>query len=192
MYGKGWSSKVFLQDHTNESYRENIEFFAVKVSDEPNFYISDDLDYSGSLFSDSDGFTEVIDPACIGVQEDTYSVEVDGIETYSYHSQHIQQHGNYSLSFETYDGSATNASYDQVIGLRRHDSYTSIDHHCLESESECLAVLSLQTSIEQNNSSGISFTAKLTGNENLNNEVYIDTNVSVIIHPFEPTRTNSE
>jgi len=155
------------------------------VSDESNFSYSDDLNYSGSLYSDLDGNTEVMNPACIGILEDNYLSQIDGVKTYSYHTQHLQQHGNHALSFETYNGSATNAHYDQVIGLRRHESYKSIDNHCRELEPECLASFSLLTAIKQNDSTGISFTAKLIGDKYSNNEVIIDTDVSVIIYPFE-------
>ena len=190
IYGKGWSNKLFLQDHSDASSREEIEFFAVKVSDEPSFILSDHLNFSGSLFSGSNGYSDIFDPACIAVQDDSYSIKVDGVQIYSSHTKYFQQHGNNLLSFEIYNGSATNANYDQVIGLRRHDPFQSIDHHCLNSEPECLASISSQVEVIQNGATGISFTAKFVGNGDHNNGVIIDTNISAEILPFEDVGSN--
>ena len=190
IYGKGWNNKLFLQDHSDASSREEVEFFAVKVSDEPSFILSDDLDFSGSLFSDSDGYSDIFDPACIAAQDDSYSIKVDGVETFSSHTQYFQQHGNNHLSFEIYNGSATNAIYDQVIGLRRHDPFQSIDHHCLNSEPECLASISSQVEVIQNGATGIAFTAKFFGIGDINNEIIIDSNISAEILPFEDVGSN--
>ncbi|MFT4762983.1 MAG: hypothetical protein ACI9OH_000067 [Oleispira sp.] len=187
MHGKGWRASSISSDS-----REVIEFFAVKVSDEPNFSLSDDLDFSGTLYSDSDGETKFYDPACIGLQEHNLSISSDGKEIDTQQTLFFQQHGSYSHSFEVYKGTATNTQYNQVIGVQRRGFYSSIDHHCRASEVECLASLSLQAEILQNNASGISFTAKLTGSEDLNNEVYIDTQVSAIIISTETTNTSQQ
>ena len=187
MYGHGWRASS-----TSSESREVIEFFAVKISDESNFSLSDDLDFSGTLYSDSDGETEFYDPACIGFQEHNLSISSAGKEIDTQKTLYFQQHGSYSHSFEVYEGTATNTQYNKVIGVQRRGFYKSIDNHCLETEIECLASFSLDTENTQNNSSGISFTAKLTGNEDLNNEVYIDAEVSVIIHPFEAAPDTQE
>lgn len=194
IYGKGWSNKTFLQDDYNRDSIENIEIFAVKVSDDSSFFISDEIDYSGSLFSTIGENSTFYDPACIAIHNDKYSMLVNDLETYSYQTQYLQQHGNDSLSFKIYDGFSKQLGADEsmTIGVQRYDFKQSIDHHCSNSDIECLASFTLEKEIRQNNSFGISFTARLFGNASQNNEVYIDTQVSAIIQPFGNTDNSQE
>jgi hypothetical protein len=185
IYGKGWKIKSLVINGTYKNIRQEIEFFAVKVSDEELFSLSDDLDYSSYSVEDNE-FNQY---NCIGLQEHNYLDKADGVETSSYRFQYFQQHGEMIDDFEIHDGKSINVNpvNNQTIGVRRrHFSPSkSIDNFCYSSDLECVNKYSLQSEILQNNSSGISFTANLTGNEDLNNEVYIDAQVSVIIHPFE-------
>jgi hypothetical protein len=196
IHGQGWRMHQYLVNGVTTGFRQEIEFFAVKVSDEDNFSLSDDLDYFSTINSENNNFDgdQFYQGACFGLQKHHYSSKIGNVTVDSYTSENFVHYGNYDHTFEIYNGKSDNTKSEniQVIGVQRLGFHKSIDHHCLESEAECLNSLSLDTEILQNDSSGISFTAKLTGNEDLNNEVYIDAQVSVIIHPFEPAETSQE
>jgi len=191
IYGHGWRTRQYLVGGVRTGFHQEIEFFAVKVSDENNLSLSDDLDYFSTINSENNSFVgdQFYQGACFGLQKHSYSSKVDNIETGSYTFQNFLHYGVYSRNFEIYDGKSTNsknyeADNNQVIGVTH--GYTYIDNYCISSDLECVNKYNFQSEILQNDSSGISFTAKLTGNEDLNNEVYIDAQVSIIIHPFEP------
>jgi len=196
IHGQGWSMHQYSLDGVATGFRQEIEFFAVKVSDEDNFSLSDDLDYFSTINSENNNFDgdQFYQGACFGLQKHHYSSKIDNVTVDSYTSENFVHYGNYDHTFEIYNGKSDNTKSEniQVIGVQRLGFHKSIDHHCFESEPECLNSLSLDTEILKNNSSGISFTAKLTGNEELNNEVYIDTQVSVIIYPFEAAQGTEE
>ncbi len=196
IHGRGWKTQHYLVDGIKTGFHQQIEFFAVKVSDENNFLLSDDLDYSSSVNSENISFdeNEIYGGMCLGLQEHKYSAKIDNVKVDSYTFENLVHFADYDHTFEIYNGKSNNTTSEntQVIGVQRRGFHKSIDHHCVESETECLNSLSLDTEILQNDSSGISFTAKLTGNEDLNNEVYIDAQVSVIIHPFEPALETQE
>jgi hypothetical protein len=196
IHGQGWNMHQYSLDGVATGFRQEIEFFAVKVSDEDNFSLSDDLDYFSTINSENNNFDgdQFYQGACFGLQKHHYSSKIDNVTVDSYTSENFVHYGNYDHTFEIYNGKSDNTKSEniQVIGVQRRGYHKSIDHHCLESEAECLNSLSLDTEILQNDSSGISFTAKLTGNEDLNNEVYIDAQVSVIIHLFEAAQETQE
>ena len=196
IHGQGWKIHQYLVNGVTTEFRQEIEFFAVKVSDEDNFSLSDDLDYFSIINSKNNSFDgdQLYQGACFGLQKHHYSSKVDSVKVDSYTSENFIHYGNYDHTFEIYNGKSNNTESEniQAIGVQRLGFHKSIDHHCLESEIECLNSLSLDTEILQNDSSGISFTAKLTGNEDLNNEIYIDAQVSVIIHPFEAALETQE
>ena len=197
IYGKGWKTQNYWVDGIKTGFHQEIEFFAVKVSDEDNFLLSDDLNYSSTINSENISFDEnrFYSGMCLGLQEHNFSSEEESAEASSYKFQYFQHYVDYNHNFEIYDGKSSNSeefenSNNQVIGVLQ--AYSHIDNFCYSSDLECVNKYDFQSEILQNNSSGISFTAKLTGNENLNNEVYIDTQVSVIIHPFEPAADSQE
>jgi hypothetical protein len=197
IYGKGWKIRQYLVDEVQTGFHQEIEFFAVKVSDEDNLSLSDDLDYFSIINAENNNFDEdqFYSGTCFGLQKHYYSSKVDNIETGSYTFQNFHHYGDYYRSFEIYNGKSKNSeeyegSNNQVIGLIK--GYDYIDNYCLSSDLECVNKYNFQSEILQNNSSGISFTAKLTGNEELNNEVYIDTQISIIIHPFEAAQDSQE
>jgi hypothetical protein len=199
IYGKGWKTQNYWVDGIKTGFHQEIEFFAVKVSDEDNFLLSDDLKYSSVFNSEESSFDEdrFYGGMCLGLQEHNYSSQIDNnnTETGSYKFQYFQHHVYFDRNFEIYNGKSKNseeheASNNQVIGVLQW--YSHIDNYCLSSDLECVNKYSFQSEILQNDSSGISFTAKLTGNEELNNEVYIDTQVSVIIYPFEAAQDTEE
>lgn len=199
IHGKGWKTQNYWVDGIKTGFHQKIEFFAVKVSDENNFLLSDDLDYSSSVNSDEISFDEnrFYSGMCVGLQEHNYSSRVGNgnTESGSYKFQYFQHHVDYNHNFEIYDGKSSNseefeAENNQVIGALQ--AYSHIDNFCYSSDLDCVNKYNFQSEILQNDSSGISFTAKLTGNEDLNNEVYIDAQVSVIIHPFEPALETQE
>jgi hypothetical protein len=205
IHGKGWKIQNYWVDGIKTGFHQEIEFFAVKVSDEDNFLLSDDLDYSSSVNSEDINFDEnrFYGGMCLGLQEHNYSSQISNsnsnsnsnADTGSYKFQYFQHHVDYDHNFEIYDGKSSNSeSYEaennQVIGALQ--AYSHIDNFCYSSDLECVNKYNFQSKILKNDSSGISFTAKLTGNEDLNNEVYIDAQVSVIIHPFEAAETSQE
>jgi len=196
MYGEGW--KISDRQPIDNSYivQENIEFFAVKVSDATDFVSSDEVVHSGFLTSDASGDRH-IDPLCVGLQEHKYSSTAPGEDAGLYHFQFFSFFGTNSPGFEIYSGKSTNSDKhksenNQVVGVQQPFYLNSVDNYCYSSDLECVNKYDFQSEILLNNFSGISFTAKLTGNEDLNNEVYIDTQISVIIHPFEPAETSQE
>ena len=199
IHGKGWKTQNYWIDGIKTGFHQKIEFFAVKVSDEDNFLLSNDLDYSSSVNSENISLDEYrfYGGMCLGLQEHNYSSQIgnSNADTGSYKFQYFQHHVDYDHNFEIYDGKSSNSeSYEaennQVIGALQ--AYSHIDNFCYSSDLECVNKYDFQSEILQNDSSGISFTAKLTGNEDLNNEVYIDTQVSVIIHPFEAPQDSQE
>jgi hypothetical protein len=134
---------------------------------------------------------------CLGLQEHNYSSKIgnSNADAGSYKFQYFQHYVDYDHNFEIYDGKSSNsenyeAENNQVVGV--YQRYNNIDNYCISSDLDCVNKYDFQSEILQNDSSGISFTAKLTGNEELNNEVYIDTQVSVIIHPFEAAQDTQE
>jgi len=199
IYGKGWKTQHYWVDGIKTGFHQEIEFFAVKVSDEDNFLLSDDLDYSSAVNSEDINFDEYrfYDGMCLGLQEHNYSSKIgnSNADTGSYKFQYFQHYVDYDHNFEIYDGKSSNsenyeAENNQVVGV--YQRYNNIDNYCISSDLECVNKYVFQSKILQNDSSGISFTAKLTGNEDLNNEVYIDAQVSIIIHPFEPAPDSQE
>ena len=193
IHGKGWKIQNYWVDGIKTGFHQEIEFFAIKVSDEDNFLLSDDLKYSSVFNSEESSFDEdrFYSGMCLGLQEHNYSSRIgnSNADTGSYKFQYFQHYVDYDHNFEIYDGKSSNsenyeAENNQVIGALQ--AYSHIDNFCYSSDLECVNKYDFQSEILQNDSSGISFTAKLTGNEDLNNEVYIDAQVSIIIHPFEP------
>ena len=191
IYGKGWKNRPYTQNNEYKNYRENVEFFAIKISDEANFANNNEIKYSGFLTSDSSS-ERYIDPLCIGLQKHNYSSKTTEEETGQYHFQYFTFFGKNSPGFVIYDGKSSNSeSYksedNQLIGVQQpfYSNSRSVDNFCYSSDLECVNKYVFQSAILQNDASGISFTAKLTGNEDLNNEVLIDTKISAIIHPFE-------
>jgi hypothetical protein len=196
IYGKGW--KISDRQPIDNSYivQENIEFFAIKVSDATDFVSSDEVVHSGFLTSDASGDRH-IDPLCVGLQEHKYSSTAPGEDAGLYHFQFFSFFGTNSPGFEIYNGKSTNSDKhknenNQVVGVQQPFFLNSVDNYCISSDLDCVNKYDFQSEILKNDSSGISFTAKLTGNEDLNNEVYIDTQVSVIIHPFEAAQETQE
>lgn len=192
IYGKGWKIQNYWIDGIKTGLHQEIEFFAVKVSDEDNFLLSDDLDYSSAVNSEIISFDEnrFYNGMCLGLQEHNISSQEEGAEAGSYKFQYFQHHLDYDHNFEIYDGKSSNseeyeAENNQVIGVLQ--AYSHINNYCLSSDLDCVNEYNFQSEILMNDSSGISFTAKLTGNEDHNNEVYIDAQISVIIYPFEAT-----
>jgi hypothetical protein len=190
IYGKGWKIQNYWIDGIKTGFHQEIEFFAVKVSDEDNFLLSDDLDYSSTVNSEIISFDEnrFYNGMCLGLQEHNISSKEEGAEAGSYKFQYFQHHLGYDHNFEIYDGKSSNseeyeAENNQVIGVLQ--AYSHIDNYCISSDHECVNKYDFQSEILRNDSSGISFTAKLTGNEDFNNEIYIDAQVSVIVYPFE-------
>ncbi len=193
IYGQGWKTQYSWIGGIKTGFHQEIEFFAVKVSDEDNFLLSDDLNYSGLVNSEDIRFDDNrrYESMCLGLQEHHYSSKVDNIDMGSYQFQYFQHHIDYNHNFEIYNGKSKNSaereeSNNQVIGVLQ--AYRHIDNYCTSSDLECVNKYDFQSEILRNDSSGISFTAKLTGNEDINNEVYIDAQVSIIIHPFETTQ----
>jgi hypothetical protein len=192
IHGKGWKTQNYWVDGIKTGFHQEIEFFAVKVSDEDNFLLSDDLKYSSVFNSEESSFDEdeFYGGMCLGLQEHNYSSKIgnNNTKTGSYKFQYFQHHVYFDRNFEIYNGKSKNseehaASNNQIIGVLQW--YSHINNYCISSDLECVNKYDFQSEILQNDSSGISFIAKLTGNEELNNEVYIDTQVSVIIYPFE-------
>ncbi|MEH6450217.1 MAG: hypothetical protein V7765_16205 [Oleispira sp.] len=197
IHGQGWKIRQYLVNGIKTGIRQEVEFFAVKVSDEDNFLLSDDLNYSSSINSDDIIFdkNKLYGGMCLGLQEHKFSSKVGDNEAGSYKFQYFQHYVDFDHTFEIYNGKSTNsenyqAGNNQVVGVSQR--FNNIDNYCLSSDFECVNKYSFQSEILQNNSSGISFTAKLTGNADLNNEVYIDAQISVIIHPFESAETSQE
>lgn len=195
-YGKGWRTSDYQPIDNSYSVQEDIEFFAIKVSDGVDFVTSEEIEYSGFLTSDASG-ERYIDPLCIGLQKHKYSAKSPGEETGLYHFQYFTFFGTNSPGFVIYDGKSANsenhkAEDNQVIGVQQPFYLNSVDNYCNSSDLECVNRYSFESEILENTSSGIAFTAKLTGNADLNNEVYIDTQISAIIHPFEPTPNSQE
>lgn len=199
IHGNGWKIQDHWVDGIKMGVYQEVEFFAVKVSDEDNFLLSDDLKYSSVYNSEESSFDEdrFYYGMCLGLQEHNYSSKIGNgnTETGSYKFQYFQHHLGLDRDFEIYNGKSKNSeehetSNNQVIGALQWHSH--IDNYCLSSDLDCVNKYDFQSEILQNDSSGISFTAKLTGNEDLNNEVYIDTQVSVIIYPFEPAPDSQE
>ena len=196
VYGKGWI--ISDRQPIDNSYlvQENIEFFAIKVSDATDFITSNEILYSGLLTSDASGDRH-IDPLCVGIQEHKYSSTTPGEGPGLYHFQFLSLFGTNSPGFVIYNGKSTNSDQhksgnNQVVGVQQPFYLNSVDSYCISSDLSCVNKYDFQSEILQNDSSGISFTAKLTGNEDLNNEVYIDTQVSIIIHPFEAAQDSQE
>lgn len=196
IYGKGW--KISDRQPIDNSYivQENIEFFAIKVSDATDFVTSNEVVYSGFLTSDASG-DRYIDPFCVGLQEHKYFSTTPEEDTGLYNFQFFSFFGTNSPGFVIYNGKSTNSEKhknenNQVVGVQQPFYLNSVDNYCISSDLDCVNKYDFQSKILQNDSSGISFTAKLTGNEDLNNEIYIDAQVSVIIYPFEPAPNSQE
>ena len=199
IHGTGWKIQNYWVDGIKTGFHQEIEFFAVKVSDEDNFLLSNDLDYSSSVNSEDISLDEYrfYSGMCLGLQEHNYSSKIgnSNADSSSYKFQYFQHHVDYDHNFEIYNGKSSNseryeAENNQVIGALQ--AYSHIDNYCLSSDLECVNKYNFQSEILQNDSSGISFTAKLTGNDDVDNEVYIDTQVSIIIHPFEAAQDTQE
>lgn len=199
IHGTGWKIQNYWVDGIKTGFHQEIEFFAVKVSDEDNFLLSNDLDYSSSVNSEDISLDEYrfYSGMCLGLQEHNYSSKIgnSNADSSSYKFQYFQHHVDYDHNFEIYNGKSSNAERyeaenNQVIGALQ--AYSHIDNYCLSSDLECVNKYNFQSEILQNDSSGISFTAKLTGNDDVDNEVYIDTQVSIIIHPFEAAQDTQE
>lgn len=199
IHGTGWKIQNYWVDGIKTGFHQEIEFFAVKVSDEDNFLLSNDLDYSSSVNSEDISLDEYrfYSGMCLGLQEHNYSSKIgnSNADSSSYKFQYFQHYVDYDHNFEIYNGKSSNAERyeaenNQVIGALQ--AYSHIDNYCLSSDLECVNKYNFQSEILQNDSSGISFTAKLTGNDDVDNEVYIDTLVSIIIHPFEAAQDTQE
>ena len=199
IHGTGWKIQNYWVDGIKTGFHQEIEFFAVKISDEDNFLLSNDLDYYSSVNSEDISLDEYrfYSGMCLGLQEHNYSSKIgnSNADSSSYKFQYFQHHVDYDHNFEIYNGKSSNteryeAENNQVIGALQ--AYSHIDNYCLSSDLECVNKYNFQSEILQNDSSGISFTAKLTGNDDVDNEVYINTQVSIIIHPFEAAQDTQE
>lgn len=145
IHGTGWKIQNYWVDGIKTGFHQEIEFFAVKVSDEDNFLLSNDLDYSSSVNSEDISLDEYrfYSGMCLGLQEHNYSSKIgnSNADSSSYKFQYFQHHVDYDHNFEIYNGKSSNteryeAENNQVIGALQ--AYSHIDNYCLSSDLSAL------------------------------------------------------
>lgn len=195
LYGKG--SRRYQYKNEDSFYRDEITtLYAIKVSDTANFTLSNEIQYSTSVETELHTETD-FSPLCIGISNRDGTGYNSPIKPEKSHTQKVQQFGlgqNSLIGIDIFD---SNGVVDTDNKQRIGGVYTNEENYmdpwqrntqCVLSDSDCLSKETLSINIEQNNSSGIAFSARLDSYDG----GFLDVQVSAIIHPFEPAETSQE
>ncbi len=188
LYGKG--SRRYQYKNKDNFYRDEITtLYAIKVSDTANFNFSNEVQYSSSI--ETEHHTEIeFSPLCIGLSDRATTVYKNSVNPEYYHTKMVQQ---FSLGQESLTGiEIFNATgpVDNESAQRVGGSYTNEENYtlpwqrntqCTLNDSDCLDKETLNIKIEENNSSGLAFSARLDSDDG----GFLDVQVSAIINPFE-------
>lgn len=195
LYGKG--TRRYQYSNIDNFYRdETTALYAVKISDIANFNLSNEIQYSTSIETDLHTETD-FSPLCIGISNRENTGYNNPIKSEKRHTTKVQQFGlgqNSLIGIDIFD---SNGVVDNEDAQRIGGMYTNEENYidpwqrntqCVSSDSDCLSKETLNISIEQNNSLGIAFSARLDSYDG----GFLDVQVSAIIHPFEAVQESQE
>jgi hypothetical protein len=188
MHGLGHKNTPYVYKGQEVVEEETIEFFAIKISDEINFNDSDDIIYTSNIQSQTEKEPDP-DPICLSIYDRKIKIHTDDIVTYENHDKHLMLAGHNGISgFDLYaaEGSAFGTIDQKLVGGWYHRQ--SIESQCDITDEQCLNRHKLKLNTLQNDSSGISFSARL---DSVGGD-FLDIQVSAIIHSFEPTESSQE
>ena len=187
MYGLGYKRTPYVYEGQEIVEEETIEFFAIKISDEINFNDSDDLTYTSEVKSQI-GKEPDLNPICLGTYDRKIKIHTDNLVTYENHDKHLMLADHNARGFDLYTAEGGEFGItDQILVGGWYDRQ-SIESQCDISDEECLNQYKLELNILQNDSSGISLSARLDSDDG----DFLDIKVSAIIHPFEPIQDSQE
>lgn len=187
MYGLGHKRTPYVYEGQEIVEEETIEFFAIKISDEINFNDSDDLTYTSEVKSQI-GKEPDLNPICLGTYDRKIKIHTDNLVTYENHDKHLMLADHNARGFDLYTAEGGEFGIiDQILVGGWYDRQ-SIESQCAISDEECLNQNKLELNTLQNDSSGISLSARLDSGDG----DFLDIKVSAIIHPFEPAEISQE
>ncbi len=193
----GTGNRRYQYKNLPNFYRnEKTTLYAVKISDAVDFNLSNEIEYSNYVETEFHTETEFT-PLCIGTSNRETTGYNNSIKFEESYTQMVQQFalGQNSLIgtefFNSY-GVIDNESKQRIGGM-----YVNEENHlapwkrniqCSLNDLVCVNESILDINVEQNNSSGIAYAAKLDSSDG----GYLHAQVSVIIHPVEPVPDSPE
>lgn len=193
----GTGSRKYQYKNSPNFYRhEKTTLYAVKISDAVDFNSSNEVEYSNNV--ETELHTETaFTPLCISISNRETTEYNNSIKSQESYTQMVQQFalGQNSLIgtelFNSY-GVIDNEGEQRIGGMYvNEENYISPwkrNIPCSLNDYVCVSDNILDINIQQNNSSGIAYSAHLDSSDG----GYLDAKVSVIIHPFEASSDTQE
>ncbi len=190
LYGNGVKTSYVLG---GSNITKKTTVYAIKISDSTDFNLASELSYSSYAETEKNTETE-FSPMCVGLVETASAGYENGIKISESNIQHAQQFGieEYLAGIEIFNttGIVKSEEKQRIGGMYiNQETYMTPwkkNIPCSKSDSTCMNENSLDLNFLQNNSSGISFSARLDTSEGN----YLEAQVSTIIHPVESSSSN--
>lgn len=190
LVGKGYRK----YSYKNGSRNEIILIHAVKISDDIDMNVSNEISYSSNIETEFDAESDTA-AICIAVSEVDISSYHNDIKTSENNIQYAQLFSFSSNDLQGIEIFNTTGQIGEDFSQRIGGLYYNGRDHtpwrrnfiCPTDDADCLTQNTLDFNIVKNSSSGISFNTQL----NASDGGYLNTQVSIIIHPVE-TISNTE